>query len=89
VKTLSGGRSGGSTSASRSSATPTSSFSTSRRPAFDPAPAATPGSSSALCGALGKTVLLTTHYLDEAQQLADRVAVLARGEIVRMGRRPS
>ena len=35
--------------------------------------------------ALGKTVLLTTHYLDEAQQLADRVAVLRAGEIVRLG----
>jgi ABC-2 type transport system ATP-binding protein len=35
---------------------------------------------------LGKTVLLTTHYLDEAQQLADRVAVLRAGEIVLMGR---
>ena len=35
---------------------------------------------------LGKTVLLTTHYLDEAQQLADRVAVLRAGEIVRLGR---
>jgi ABC-2 type transport system ATP-binding protein len=34
---------------------------------------------------LGKTVLLTTHYLDEAQQLADRVAVLRAGEIVLMG----
>ena len=29
--------------------------------------------------ALGKTVLLTTHYMDEAQQLADRVAVIAAG----------
>jgi ABC-2 type transport system ATP-binding protein len=34
---------------------------------------------------LGKTVLLTTHYLDEAQQLADRVAVLRAGEIVQLG----
>ena len=34
---------------------------------------------------LGKTVLLTTHYLDEAQQLADRVAVLREGQIVIMG----
>jgi len=31
--------------------------------------------------ALGKTVLLTTHYLDEAEHLADRVAILAGGAI--------
>jgi ABC-2 type transport system ATP-binding protein len=35
---------------------------------------------------LGKTVLLTTHYLDEAQQLADRVAVISAGRIVALGR---
>ena len=35
---------------------------------------------------LGKTVLLTTHYLDEAQQLADRVAVIRAGEIVKLGK---
>jgi len=34
---------------------------------------------------LGKTVLLTTHYLDEAEQLADRVAVMRDGHIVRVG----
>ena len=34
---------------------------------------------------LGKTILLTTHYLDEAQQLADRVAVIREGELVRVG----
>ena len=34
---------------------------------------------------LGKTILLTTHYLDEAQQLADRVAVLRDGVIVSEG----
>jgi ABC-2 type transport system ATP-binding protein len=34
---------------------------------------------------LGKTVLLTTHYLDEAEQLADRVAVMREGVIVRTG----
>jgi ABC-2 type transport system ATP-binding protein len=34
---------------------------------------------------LGKTVVLTTHYMDEAQALADRVAVIAGGEIVARG----
>jgi ABC-2 type transport system ATP-binding protein len=34
---------------------------------------------------LGTTILLTTHYLDEAQQVADRVAVLRDGVIVRQG----
>jgi len=34
---------------------------------------------------LGKTVLLTTHYLDEAEQLADRVAVLREGVIASIG----
>jgi len=34
---------------------------------------------------LGKTVFLTTHFMDEAQYLADRVAVIASGEIVAEG----
>jgi ABC-2 type transport system ATP-binding protein len=34
---------------------------------------------------LGKTVFLTTHYMDEAQRLADRVAIIAGGEIVARG----
>src|SRR5690348_2559491 len=34
---------------------------------------------------LGKTVLLTTHYLDEAQALADRVAIIKRGKILAEG----
>ena len=35
---------------------------------------------------LGKTILLTTHYMDEAEQLSDRVAVLREGAIVAIGR---
>ncbi len=34
---------------------------------------------------LGTTVLLTTHYMDEAQNLADRVAILREGRIVAQG----
>ena len=34
---------------------------------------------------LGKTILLTTHYLDEAEQLADRLAVLRDGRIISEG----
>ena len=35
--------------------------------------------------ALGRTILLTTHYMDEAQHLADRLAVIASGRLVAMG----
>jgi ABC-2 type transport system ATP-binding protein len=35
---------------------------------------------------LGKTVFLTTHYMDEAQHLADRVAILRAGKIVATGK---
>jgi ABC-2 type transport system ATP-binding protein len=34
---------------------------------------------------LGKTVFLTTHYMDEAQRLADRVTVISAGEVVARG----
>jgi ABC-2 type transport system ATP-binding protein len=35
---------------------------------------------------LGKTVFLTTHYMDEAQSLADRVAIMSAGQIIAVGR---
>jgi ABC-2 type transport system ATP-binding protein len=34
---------------------------------------------------LGKTILLTTHYMEEAEYLADRIAVIAKGKIVASG----
>jgi ABC-2 type transport system ATP-binding protein len=35
--------------------------------------------------ALGKTILLTTHYMDEARQLADRIAIIDHGKIIAEG----
>ena len=34
---------------------------------------------------LGKTVFLTTHYMEEAEHLADKIAVIAKGEVVAQG----
>jgi len=34
---------------------------------------------------LGKTIVLTTHYMDEAQYLADRICVIAQGQVVAQG----
>ncbi len=53
---------------------------------FDPGARRTAWDTVRNLRALGKTILLTTHYLDEAEQLADRVAVLRDGVIVREGR---
>jgi ABC-2 type transport system ATP-binding protein len=52
---------------------------------FDPAARRSAWEMIRALRSLGKTILLTTHYLDEAQQLADRVAVIRAGEIVALG----
>ena len=52
---------------------------------FDPGARRTAWETIRNLRSLGKTVLLTTHYLDEAERLADRVAVLREGRIVRIG----
>jgi ABC-2 type transport system ATP-binding protein len=49
---------------------------------FDPAARRTAWAVVRTLKELGKTVLLTTHYLDEAQSLADRVAIVKDGVIV-------
>jgi len=52
---------------------------------FDPAARRVAWETIRSLRALGKTILLTTHYLDEAEQLSDRVAVLREGLIVATG----
>jgi ABC-2 type transport system ATP-binding protein len=52
---------------------------------FDPAARRTAWETIRSLRELGKTILLTTHYLDEAEQLSDRVAVLRDGRIVATG----
>jgi ABC-2 type transport system ATP-binding protein len=49
---------------------------------FDPAARRTAWDTIRSLKELGKTVLLTTHYLDEAQALADRVAIIKDGRIM-------
>jgi ABC-2 type transport system ATP-binding protein len=52
---------------------------------FDPAARRQAWSTVRSLRDLGKTVLLTTHYLDEAQALADRVAIIKDGAILAQG----
>jgi ABC-2 type transport system ATP-binding protein len=49
---------------------------------FDPAARRRTWAAIANLAGLGKTVVLTTHYLEEAQKLADRVAVVVDGRVV-------
>jgi ABC-2 type transport system ATP-binding protein len=53
---------------------------------FDPSARRTAWAAIRNLCALGKTVFLTTHFMDEAQALADRVAILRAGRIVATGR---
>ncbi|HEY6891129.1 MAG TPA: ABC transporter ATP-binding protein [Solirubrobacter sp.] len=52
---------------------------------FDPAARRQSWETIANLRTLGKSILLTTHYMEEAQYLADRVVVLAKGRIVAQG----
>ena len=53
---------------------------------FDPAARRQAWSTIKSLCELGKTIFLTTHFMDEAQALADRVAVMRDGEIIASGR---
>ena len=53
---------------------------------FDPAARRQAWSTIRSLCELGKTIFLTTHFMDEAQYLADRVAIMSAGEIIASGR---
>ena len=72
-------------SPSRSSTTPSSSSSTSPRPGWTRPPDDRSGTSSVGLKAEGRTVLLTTHYMEEAEILCDRLAIMDHGRILEMG----
>ena len=77
----------GSTSASRSIGDPELIFLDEPTTGFDPGARRRAWETIRVAARLGKTILLTTHYLDEAEQLADRVAVLREGRDRRLGHR--
>ena len=52
---------------------------------FDPSARRNAWSMISNLKSLGKTVILTTHYMDEAEYLSDRIALMVNGEIERMG----
>jgi len=53
---------------------------------FDPAARRQAWSTIRSLCELGKTIFLTTHFMDEAQHLADRVAIMNAGEVIASGR---
>ena len=77
--------SAGWTSGSRWSANPELLFLDEPTTGFDPSARRQAWEVIANLRELGKTVFLTTHYMDEAQALADRVAIIAAGRIVAEG----
>ena len=72
-------------SASPFAATLKSSFSTSPPSAWTSKPGAACGRRFRALAARGKTVLLTTHYLEEADALAHRIVVINKGRVVKQG----
>ena len=79
----------GSSSASRSrwrwSTIPSSSSSTSRRPASTPQARRSLWDLIAASRRRGTTILLTTHYMEEAEALCDRLAIMDHGQILELG----
>ena len=79
------GSSSACSSRSRSAATPTCCFSTSRRSASTSKSRRGFWQQVRSLAAHGRTIVLTTHYLEEADALADRIVMLSAGRIVADG----
>ena len=79
------GRSSGCRWPARWPADPTCCFSTSRRPASIRSRGASCGTCSSASGPNGGTILLTTHYMDEAHALCDRVGIMDHGKLIALG----
>ena len=56
--------------------------STSRPPASTSSCATTCGRWCASCASSGVTIILTTHYIEEAEEMADRIGVINKGELI-------
>jgi len=55
------------------------------RPAWIRKSAAKSTTSSKSCAARKKTILMTTHYIEEAERLCDRVAIVDHGKVIACG----
>ena len=78
-------RSSGSPWPARWSASRSCCSSTSRRPASTRSRGGSCGRCSSAFRAEGGTILLTTHYMDEAELLCDRIAIVDRGQVIALG----
>ena len=87
-RTCPAGRRSGSRSPARWSTTPRWSSSTSRPPSLDPQARRNLWDLLSGLNDAGRTVVLTTHYMDEAEALCDRVAIMDHGRILELDTPP-